>query len=50
LRELSAGAGPGDIRQLLEDEVTGHFGMSAGVVETGPIADRLTTWWKAEQR
>ena len=50
LRRLLAGAGPGDIRQFLDDEITGHFGMSAGVVETGPMAERLTTWWQADQR
>jgi hypothetical protein len=27
-----------------------HFGMSAGVVEAGPIAERLTTWWQADER
>lgn len=44
LRKLSANANTSDIVQFLNDEITGHFGMSVGVVEAGPMAERLTAW------
>lgn len=50
LRTLSAGAGPGDIKRLLDDEITGHFGMSSDMAETTLMAERLTTWWQTAQR
>jgi hypothetical protein len=42
LRRLSAGESSIDIKQFLDDEIAGHFGLSAGVVETSPTAERLT--------
>jgi hypothetical protein len=50
LRSLSAGAGPGDIKRLLDDEITGHFGLSPVTAGTAPMAERLTTWWQTTQR
>lgn len=50
LRRLSGDADPSGISQFLDDEITGHFGMAAGVVETGLMAERLTAWWLADQR
>lgn len=50
LRRLSAGESPDDIKRFLDDEITGHFGMSTGLVETGSMAERLTRWWQADER
>jgi hypothetical protein len=47
LARLASGADSDDIRALLDTEVTGHFGMSDGVVETSAMAERLTAWWRA---
>ena len=47
LRKLTSGAGSGDIKHFLDAEITGHFGMSIGQVETGLMAERLTAWWQA---
>ena len=35
-----------DIRAFLDAEVTGHFGMSDGQIETSAMAERLTAWWR----
>jgi hypothetical protein len=50
MRRLAAGADTNDIAGFLDDEITGHFGMSAGLVETAPIAERLTAWWHSDRR
>ena len=49
-RMLTAGAGTKDIARFLDDEITGHFGMSPGLVETAPMAQRLTEWWQSDRR
>ena len=46
LNKLSAGAHSSDVKQFLDDEITGHFGMSVGVVDAAPMAVQLTTWWQ----
>jgi hypothetical protein len=45
MKKLAAGAGTDDIARFLDGEVAGHFGMSVGLVETAPMAERLTAWW-----
>jgi hypothetical protein len=47
LTRLAAGAESDDIEHFLDEEITGHFGMSPGLVDTRPIAERLTAWWRA---
>jgi hypothetical protein len=47
LQKLTSGADPSAIRQFLDAEITGHFGMSRDQVETGPMAERLSAWWQA---
>jgi hypothetical protein len=44
LTRLSGGAGTRQVQQFLDDEITGHLGMSRGQVETGAMAERLTAW------
>jgi hypothetical protein len=39
LARLADGAHSDDIQALLDTEVTGHFGMSDGLVETSAMAD-----------
>jgi hypothetical protein len=46
MRMLAAGAEAKDVARFLDGEITGHFGMSPGVVETAPMAERLTAWWR----
>ncbi|BCB89296.1 hypothetical protein [Phytohabitans suffuscus] len=46
LARLADGADSDDIRALLDAEVTGHFGLSDGAVETSATAERLTAWWR----
>jgi hypothetical protein len=48
-RMLTAGADTDDIAGFLDGEITGHFGMSPGLVETAPIAERLAAWWQRER-
>ena len=43
---LTAGADAKDIARFLDGEITGHFGMSPGLVETAPTAEQLTAWWR----
>lgn len=50
MTRLAAGAGADDIARFLDAEITGHFGMSAGLVETGPTAELLTAWWHGGDR
>jgi hypothetical protein len=50
MRKLAAGADTNDIARFLDGEITGHFGMSTGLVETAPMAERLTTWWYSDRR
>jgi hypothetical protein len=50
MTRLAAEADTNDIRRFLDDEVTGHFGLSPGMVDTAPMAERLTTWWQSGQR
>ena len=49
LEMLADGATSANIEQFLDAEITGHFGMSPGQVETGAIAARLTAWWQATE-
>ena len=49
LRRLMTGASPSDIERYLEAEITGHFGMSASLVDAKPMAERLTAWRRAGQ-
>ncbi|MBB4692951.1 hypothetical protein [Paractinoplanes abujensis] len=46
LTMLAAEAGTSDVAGFLDDEITDHFGLSPGLVETAPIAARLTAWWR----
>ncbi len=49
LRMLAAGEDTDDIARYLDDEITGHFGMSPGLVETASTAGRLTAWWQSKR-
>jgi hypothetical protein len=49
LRTLAAGADTKDIARFLDVEITGHFGMSPGLVETAPTAERLAEWWQGNR-
>jgi len=48
--KLAAGTGTSDIKQLLDAEITVHFGMSQGQVETASMAERLAVWWQTTGR
>lgn len=50
LTKLAAGTGTDGMRELLDAEITGHFGMSHGRVETASMAERLTAWWQTTGR
>jgi hypothetical protein len=50
LTRLAGGADTGQVQQLLDDEITSHFGMSRGQVETATMAGRLTAWWRSGPR
>jgi hypothetical protein len=50
LRKLAAGADASAVQQLLDGEITGHFGMSPGVVETQSVAERVSAWWRTTRR
>jgi hypothetical protein len=47
IKLLSAGAGTREISLFLDGEINGHSGMSSGLVQTAPVAERLTASWKA---
>jgi len=47
LMRLAGGADMRQVRQFLDDGLAGHFGMSHGDVETGPVAARLVAWWRS---
>ena len=47
MRMLASGADAQDIATFLDGEITGHFGMSPGLVETATMAERLTAWWRS---
>jgi len=49
LLRLSARADATEIREWLDAEITGHFGMSPDVVPTKVMAERLATWWHTGQ-
>jgi hypothetical protein len=48
--ELTHDADASAVQQLLDGEITGHFGMSPGVVETQSVAERLSAWWRTTRR
>lgn len=48
MTRLAAGADTNDIAWFLDGEITGHFGLSPGVVDTIPMAERLTAWWHSD--
>lgn len=50
MRMLAAGADTEDIARFLDGELTGHFGMSPGMVETIPMAERLTACWQRDRQ
>ena len=50
LARLAEGADSDGIKQWLDAEIIGHFGMSRGQVETASVAERLTTWWQSAGR
>jgi hypothetical protein len=47
LMRLAGGADMSQVRQFLDDELAGHFGMSPGEVETGDVAEYLIAWWRS---
>jgi hypothetical protein len=48
--KLAAGADTDDIAAFLDVEITDHFGMSAGAVDTAPMSERLIAWWREVRR
>jgi len=42
---LAAGTDTNDIARFLDGEITDHFGLSPDLVDTTPMAERLTAWW-----
>jgi hypothetical protein len=49
MRILAAGADTNEIARFLDGEIAGHFGMSLGLVETAPMAERLNAWWQSDR-
>jgi hypothetical protein len=49
LIRLSAGADATEIKEWLDAEIAGHFGMSADAVPTTAMAEQLATWWRADR-
>ena len=49
MRMLALGADAEDIARFLDGEITGHFGMSPGLVDTAAMAGRLTAWWQRDR-
>ena len=45
MTRLVAGADTDDIVRFLDGEITNHFGLSPGLVDNAPMAERLTGWW-----
>ncbi|GAA2337050.1 hypothetical protein [Dactylosporangium salmoneum] len=44
LEKLAGGADADEVRAFLDQEVSGHFGMSPQLVGTAPMAERLIAW------
>ncbi|MFF5219400.1 hypothetical protein [Micromonospora sp. NPDC000442] len=44
LTRLAGGADSNEIREYLDEEIGGHFGMSPEGAGTGPMAERLVAW------
>jgi hypothetical protein len=49
MSRLSAGVDFSDIQRFLGEKITGHFGMSADLVQTAAMVERLVGWWQDDR-